>query len=85
MIPEEEETGTMHLVDSEEDPEILTIEDPIETLEEIMLKVHKVEEQAIELEEESQEFQEIIMVREEFPEITKIKISKKKTEILMVN
>ena len=85
MIPEEEETETMHLVDSEEDPEILTIEDPIETLEEIMLKVHKIEEQVIELEEESQEFQEIIMAKEEFSEIRKIMISKKKIEILMVN
>ncbi len=82
MIPEEEETETMHLVDSEEDPEILTIEDPIETLEEIMLKVHKIEEQVIELEEESQE---IIMAKEEFSEIRKIMISKKKIEILMVN
>lgn len=79
MKEEERVVETMDLVVSEEAPEIST-EDPIETLIEMMTDL-KVEEPVIESEEESQE---IPMVEEESPEITR-EFKKNKIEIWMVN
>lgn len=79
MKEEERVVETMDHVVSEEAPKIST-EDPIETLTEMMTDL-KVEELAIESEEESQE---IPMVEEESPEIIR-EIKKNKIEIWMVN
>ena len=79
MKEEEMVVETMDLVVSEEAPKILT-EGPIETLIEMTTDL-KVEEPVIESEEE---YQEIPMVEEESPEITR-EFKKNKIEIWMVN
>lgn len=79
MKEEEMVVETMDLVVSEEAPKILT-EGPIETLIEMTTDL-KVEEPVIESEEE---YQEIPMVEEESPGITR-EFKKNKIEIWMVN